>query len=207
MATNRHRAAARSRSEDGDKPARQHRRELVAAASGATLIGVVGLLSGWAHHDLSTAPPTAPSIAATASSTGATTSPHLRVQLRAWLTQAQPSIDALMAARHEVAAAAAGDDIIATGAACRKADTAVAGAQQYLPSPDLELNTALAHAIGSYRVGVRFCIAGVERRDANDISRAAGYISAGNAELQHAVDILQRDLPDARPSDPGVRTV
>lgn len=206
MATNRHRAA-RSHSEDGAKPARHQRQELVAAASGATLIGVVGLLSGWAHHSLSSAPPTAPNIAATASSTGAATSPHLRVQLRAWLTQAQPSINALMAARYEVAAAAASDDIIATGAACRNADIAVAGAQQYLPSPDLELNTALAHAIDSYRLGVRFCIAGVERHDANNISRAAGYISEGNAELQQAVDILQRDLPDARPSDPGVLTV
>ena len=79
--------------------------------------------------------------------------------------------------------------------------------QHHLPSPDPALNTALQQAINSYHVGLRYCIAGVQNQDGNDIEQAATYINQGNAGLQSAVDLLDRDLPDSEARDPGVMTV
>lgn len=209
-----HRAAVRSRPKTRasapGKPAKYQRHELIAAVCGAVLLAVIGVLSGWAHHSLSSARPASPITAATPPASGLATPPTvppIHVQLRSWLAQAEPSINALITARDEIVSSAANDDIVGTGAACQTAQGAVASLQHHLPSPDQALNTTLQQAISSYRVGLPYCIVGVQNRDANNIERAATYLRHANADLQAAVDILERDLPDSEPRDPQVMTV
>ncbi len=209
-----HRAAVTSQRKDGtnplDKLISSPRRELIAAASGAALLLVIGVLAAWAHHSLSTVRPVSPTIAAAPSADGLATpptTPPMRVELRAWLTQAAPSIDALLTAHHEIASAAANDDIVGTGATCERAEGAVAGLQQYLPSPDSALNAALQQAIDGYHVGLRYCIAGAQHHDGDDLQQAATYIRQANSKLQAAVDLLKHDLPDSESPDARVLSV
>lgn len=138
----------------------QHR-EPIAAWNGAVLLVVVATLAGSAHYSLSITPPalpnTAPTPPASTSVTPVTPVP-LRAQLRTWLAQTEPSIDALLAASREIASAAGNHDLAGTGMACQTADGAVASLQQHLPSPGAALSTALQQAIDRYRVGLRYCI-------------------------------------------------
>jgi hypothetical protein len=191
-------------------PDKYHDHGLIARTGGAVLVLAIAVLSAWAHHSLSTPPPGAPNTATKPSAiTSATplTPPPARVQLRAWLTQAEPSINALVAARHEIASAAANHDIMGMGAACQTAGGAVANLQHHLPSPDPVLNASLQQAISAYRIGVRYCTSGVQNNDANDIERAANYFDQGNADLEAAVDIPDRDLPGSEPADARVMTI
>ncbi|OBH12342.1 hypothetical protein A9X04_17345 [Mycobacterium sp. E3247] len=192
-----------------DKAARFQRCELITVAAGAVLLVVIGVLSGWAHYSLSTAHLALPNTAAAPASASQPplTPQRMSAQLRAWLTQAQPSIDALVAARHEIATAAANDDLAGTEATCRSADGAVTSLQRYLPSPDPALSTVLQQATNSYHVGLRYCISGVQRYDGNDIMQAVAYINQGTADLQRATDTLQHDLAYVEPHDPNVMTV
>jgi hypothetical protein len=192
-----------------DKPAGYQRHELIVAAAGAVLLVVIGVLSGWAHYSLSTARPVLANTAATTRASAATplASPPMRAQMRTWLTRAQPSINALLTARHEITSAAAIDDIDGTGAACQTADGAVTSVQHHLPSPDPALTAALQRAMNTYRVGLGYCITGAQNQDGNDLEHAVTYINQGNAGLQAAVDLLECDLPNSEPRDPGVMTV
>jgi len=209
--SSRHRATMRSWPQDGtpDKPAGDQRHELIAAAAGAVLLVVIGVLSGWAHYSLSTARPVLANTAATTRASAATplASPPMRTQMRTWLTPAEPSINALLTARHEITSAAAIDDIAGTGAACQTADGAVTSVQHHLPSPDPALTAALQRAMNTYRVGLGYCITGAQNQDGNDLEHAVTYINQGNAGLQAAVDLLECDLPNSEPRDPGVMTV
>ncbi len=199
----RHRAASYQPKHGTYPPGR--RRDLIAVTGGGALLVVIGVLSAWAQHSLSTARPVSPTTAA--SSAAPLGSPLLGPQLHAWLTQAGPSIDVVVVARYEIATAAANEDITGTGARCESADDAVAALQHNLPSPDPVLTNAFQQAINSYRTGLRHCIVGVNAHDGNDIGQAAAYIRQASAELQTAIGILTTDLPDAEIRDPGVVTV
>jgi hypothetical protein len=187
--------AARKR---GAKPPVCQRYELAAAIGGVMLVVVIAVLSTWAHHSLSAARPTAPKIAAAlpagAPSPTPTPSPPLRAQLRAWLEEANPSINALATAGDNVVSIGPHGGIAATGAACEKLAGALAYAQQHLPSPDPALTTALQRAFSDYEAGIRHCVSGTQRQDAVDIGQGAGFISQGNLELQKAFDVVEVDL-------------
>jgi hypothetical protein len=118
----------------------------------------------------------------------------MRTQLRAWLTEAEPSIDALFIARDEIVAAAALADFAATGAACQSAAGAVANTEQHLPSPDPALNIELRQALTKYQVGIRHCISGTQNRNAIEIGEATVYINQGTTDLRTAVDMIESDL-------------
>jgi hypothetical protein len=182
---------------------------LLAAAGGAALLVVIAALSAWAHYSLSVSEPHANRAATppARASTAPLPSQVMRAQLRTWLTEAEPSINALVTTRHEIASAAANHDITKTGAACQTADGAVANFQHQLPSPDPVLNTLLQQAIAAYHIGVHYCTSGVQKNDANDIEQAANYIDQGNAGLEAAVDILQRSLADSEAGDPSVMLI
>jgi hypothetical protein len=173
-------------------------RELTAAASGAVLVVVIAVLSAWAHHSLSTSPVSATNTMAarpaTAASVAPLPSPPLRVQLRAWLDDAGPSIDALVVAGDNVVATATRGPIAGTSTACQTAAGALASARQHLPSPDPALNTALQQAFSNYRAGIRCCVPGTQNQDAIDIGQAPGFIDRGKTLLQNAFDILEADL-------------
>ena len=175
----------------------QQRHELVAAAGGAVLVVVIAVLSMWAHHRLSHAQPAATSTA-TVLPAGATSGPRSppappRVQLRAWLDDAEPSINAVIAGDNVVGTATRGD-IAGTATACQTAAGALASARQHLPSPDPALNTALQQAFSDYQAGIRYCIPGTQKQDAVEIGKAAGFIDQGKVVLQRAFDIIEADL-------------
>ncbi len=175
-----------------------HQRHQLATAAGGALVVVIAVLSAWAHHSLSAArpAPSAPATAlpASAASVAPLPSPPLRVQLRGWLADADPSINALVSAGDNVVARASQGDIAGTAAACRTAAGAAASAQQHLPSPDAALNPALQQAFNEYQTGIRYCTSQTQKQDAIDIGQAAGFIKQGKMHLQNATDILEEDL-------------
>ncbi|HUB55645.1 MAG TPA: hypothetical protein VMB04_10835 [Mycobacterium sp.] len=190
--TSRHRVHPRG------KRHRYQRHELVAAASGAVLVIVIAVLSAWAHQSLSNARPAATNSAAvqpaSAASAAPPPSPSLRVQIRAWLDDARPSIHAVVIAGDNVVATAARADIGDASTACQMTAAALASAQQHLPSPDPVLNIALQQAFNDYQDGISWCIRGTQNQDAVDIGQAAGFIEQGEFALQRAFDIVEADL-------------
>lgn len=133
------------------------RAKVVLATSWAVLAVVIAVLSTWAHHSLSTARSAKTTTAAgppASASAPPPTSVPMRMQLRAWLAEAEPSINALVTVRDNIAAAAARKDVTGTGVACRTAGGAVANSQQHMPSPDPALNAALQQAIIGYQAGL-----------------------------------------------------
>lgn len=190
--SSRHRAHPRGRQ------GRYQRHEMVAGVSGAVLVLVIAVLSACAHHSLPTSRPAATITAAvrpaSAASAAPLPSPPLRVQLRAWLDDAEPSINALVVAGANVVATATRGDIAGTGTACQTAADALASARQHLPSPDPALNTALQQAFSDYRAGIRCSIPGTQNQDAIDMGQAPGFIDQGKTGLQNAFDILEADL-------------
>jgi hypothetical protein len=203
MATSsRHRKSARSARKGGG-------RELVAAASGAVLLVVIAVLSAWALHSLSSVRPASPHAAAAqpASSVSPPRPPlPMGTQVRAWLTDAKPSIIALFGAADNLVTAARLGDIATTGAACQSAAGAVANLQHHMPSPDPALNTELQQAITSYQLGIRHCVSGTQHRDPIEIGEATVYTNQGNTHLQAAVGIIEHDL-SAEARDHRVWTV
>jgi hypothetical protein len=204
-ASSRHSASACSARGRGvnqlGKQGRYQRHELAAAAGWAVLVVVIAVLSAWAHHSLSTSRPAVtktaavrPAGAASAAPLASPPSPPLRVQLRAWLDDAEASIDALVVAGDNVVATATRGDTAGTGTACQTAAGALASARQHLPSPDPALNTALQQAFSDYRAGIRCCFPGTQNQDAVDVGQAPGLIDQGKIVLQNAFDILEADL-------------
>ena len=191
------RSARRRGANPAGKQGRYQRHELTTTASWAVLVVVIAVLSAWANHSLTTAPPAAPAAAAALPASGFAPQPSSlppSLPMRAWLNKAGPSIDALVAAGDEIVAAASQGDIVATGAACHTAADAVANLQQRLPSPDPALNIALQQAITNYQVGIRHCLSGAQHRNAVDIGEATVSIDQGNTDLQIAVDIIESVL-------------
>jgi hypothetical protein len=180
------------------------RDELLAAAGGCvllvvTLLVVIAVLSAWAHHSLSTTRLVAPNHAAVAPATTSSLPVPMHAQLRAWLSDAEPSIDALLVAGGGAVDAGAHGDIARTSAACQTTAGAVTNVQVHLPSPEPALNAAFLQAITEYQVGVRYCIAGTRQRNAIEIGQAAGFIEKGETDLQTALDAIIHELCD----DPG----
>ena len=167
------------------------RRERMAALGGVILLLVIIVMTAWAHHSLSSAPPAPPRPAVhPVRTSGQSTGMHVR----AWVTDAQPSISALFRATDEVAAAVSFGDIAATGAACQSADAAVANVQKHLPSPDPAVNSVLQQAITNYQVGIRRCTLAVRNNDTVDLGEATVYLHRGCVDLQRAVTTLQDDV-------------
>jgi hypothetical protein len=126
--------------------------------------------------------------------------PQMRVQLRAWLTDSEPMIDALVIARNNITGAAGQRDIAATGAACRAASGAVADLRRRMPSPDPMLNSQFLQAISDYDVGLPSCMS------SGGMQQAAIYITAADAAMHAAFDILGR-VPGCEPAEKGVLIV
>lgn len=209
VASTRHCGSASPKVATSVKSARYRPQEWVAAAGGAVLLSVIGVLAAWAHYSLSDTRPLSSEMAA-ASAVSAVAPPPpspMSVQLRAWLTRAEPSIDAFLTARDVISSPAASLDIVRTGAACQTAEDAIMGFQRVLPSPDPALNGAMRRAVDGYHVGLTYCLAGVNNRDGDEIELAATYLRRANAAFQAAIGILQRDLPDVESGDVGVLTV
>ena len=169
-------------------PSRYQREQRFTVISWAVLIALGTLLA--AYHNWSTersassdgdaAPPVAPT-----------------VTMRAWLDQSQLSINGMVAARNNIAAAAARQDIPATGTACRHAADAVADLRVHMPSPEASVNQSLQQAISSYTAGFPFCVSASGNVDGQGMQLAARFISEGDNAMQVALDIMA-DEPGAQ---------
>lgn len=162
------------------------------------LLIVTFALSVWVYGRSSAGQPESVDRAATPPPSAS--DPQMRVQLRAWLTQSEPMIDALVIARNNIATAAGQRDIAATGAACQSATGAVADLHRQMPSPDPMLNSRFLQAISDYDVGLPSCISG------GGMQLAATYIIAADAAMQAAFDVLQQ-VPGCEPQKSGVLIV
>ena len=185
-----HRASARSLRKWGG-------RQLVMPVGWAVLLVVIVVLSAWAHYSLSASRQASPHAAA--AQPASSTSPPLPAlpvgpQLRAWFTDAKPSITAMFIAADNFVTAARYSDIAGAGAACQTPADALAKLQQHTPSPDPALNTKLQQAITHYQAGVRDCVAGKQDRDPVETGKAMVSISQGSTDLQAAVGIIEEDL-------------
>lgn len=158
---------------------------------------VAAAVSMWVYGR-STEQPPALNTAATAPPSAS--DPQMRVQLRAWLTESEPAIDALVIARNNIATAAGQRDIAGTGAACRTASGAVADLHRRMPSPDPMLNKEFLQAINDYDVGLPYCVSGT------GIQQAAAYITAADAAMRAVFDILGQ-VPGCQPRESGVLIV
>ncbi|MFZ3305601.1 MAG: hypothetical protein WA622_02060 [Mycobacterium sp.] len=191
MATySQHRGSARS-------PRTLGGRELVVAVGWAALLVVIVVLSAWAHHSLSPARQASPHAAA--AQPAISISPPLPAlpvgpQLRAWFTDAKPSITAMFIAADNFVTAARYGDVAGAGAACQTAADALAKLQHHTPSPDPALNTKLQQAITNYQAGIRHCVAGKQDREPAETGKAMVSISQGSTDLQAAVGIIEEDL-------------
>lgn len=123
-----------------------------------------------------------------------------------WLAESEPSINALVAARQEIATAAAKGDLAATGAACRTASGAAAHLHRQMPSPTPMLTTTLQRALSSYDLGLPYCISATQANDGHGLQRAADYISEGDATMRVAIGFLGHD-DDTEPASRGVLIV
>ena len=128
------------------------------------------------------------------------------LSVTAWLNRSEPSINDLVAARNRIAAAAADRDLAGTGAACRSATGAVANLHQQMPSPEPTVDHTLQEAIGSYDIGLPYCISATQTQDGAGMQRAATYISQGDAAMRVALDYLG-NVPGGEPRDLGVLIV
>ena len=172
-------------------------RQLVIAVGSAVLLVGIAVLSAWAHHSLSA--PRQSSQHAPAAQPATPNSPPppglpVSQPLRAWSTDAKPSIRAMFIAADNFVTAARYGDIAAAGGACHTAANALATLQQHMPSPDPALNTSLQQAITHYQAGVRDCVAGKQDRDPVETGKAMVSINHGSTDLQAAVGILEEDL-------------
>jgi hypothetical protein len=172
-------------------------RQLVIAVGSAVLLVVIAVLSAWAHHSLSAPRHTSQHAPAAQPATSISPPPPglpVSQPLRAWSTDAKPSIRAMFIAADNFVVAARYGDIAAAGTACHNTADALATLQQHTPSPDPALNTKLQQAITHYRTGVRDCVAGKEDRDPVETGKAMVSINHGSTDLQAAVGILEEDL-------------
>ncbi len=124
--------------------------------------------------------------------------------MHGWLAESEASINDLVTARNNIAAAAAQRDLTRTGAACRAATGVVANLHIRMPSPEPTLTSSLQQAIDSYEIGLPYCISATQRRNEEGMQRAAVYLTEGDGAMRAALDLLQ---PAAEPRQLGVLIV
>lgn len=175
---------------------RYERDQLIALAGLVTLLIVIATLASWAYCKSSSRQADLVNSSATPA---ASTMPQ-------WLAETEPSINALVAARQEIAAAAAKGDLAATGAACRAASSAAAHLHRQMPSPTPMLTATLQRALSSYDLGLPYCISATQANDGHGLQRAANYITEGDAVMREAIGFLGHDS-DAEPGNQSVLIV
>lgn len=177
-------------------------RTRVAAVCAVVLFMIFAAVSVWVYPRSPTGQ--SDSLDGVSTSASSTLGTQMRVQLRAWLTESAPVINAVVIARNNIAAAAAERDIAATGTACQSATGAVADLHHQLPSPEPALTTTFAQAVSNYDVGLPYCVGA--SGDGRGLQVAAPFITQGDAALRVALNFLEH-VPGCEPRDVGVLIV
>jgi hypothetical protein len=162
---------------------RYERDQQVALAGLIALLIVIAVMASWAYSK---------SAARQANLVNSSVAPA-PLTMPQWLAESEPSINALVAARQDIAAAAAKGDLAATSAACRTATAAAAHLHRQLPSPTPALTTTLQRALSSYDLGLPYCMSAARTNDGHGLQRAADYIAEGDAVLRVAIGFLGHD--------------
>jgi hypothetical protein len=183
---------------------REQRDHRIARVGAVVALLLIATLAIWAHTRSSARQQD--SLNRTAAAAPSAVDPQMRVQLRAWLTQSEPLINALVIARNNIAAAAAEHNLAGTGAACQSATVAVADLHRQLPSPEPTLTNSFQQAISDYGVGLPYCIGASHVLDGDGMQRAAGFITQADAAMAAALDFLGH-VPGCEPRDVGVLIV
>ena len=172
-----------------------------AAVCTAVLFIIFAGVSVWVYPRSSTGQ--SDSTAGAGTSVSSPLAPQMRVRLRAWLTESEPLIHAVVIARNNVAAAAAERDIAATGTACQTATGAVADLHRQLPSPEPTLTSTFQQVISNYDAGLPYCISAMHVRGGQGMQKAAAFITQADVAMRAALDFL-RHVPGCEPRDVGV---
>ncbi len=170
---------------------RYRRDQRIATTRAVVLLIVAAAVSAWLYYRSD--PPES-----------AATSPPKAPPMQVWLAESEPSINDLVTARNNIAAAAAQRDLARTGTACRAATGAVANLHLRMPSPEPMLTNSLQQAIDSYAIGLPYCMSAGQTRDGEGMQRAAAYITEGDGPMRAALGILR---PDDEPRQLGVLIV
>lgn len=126
--------------------------------------------------------------------------------MRDWLAQSQSSINYVVTARNNIAAAASRKDIPGTGTACQTATEAVAMMRDHMPVPEAAVNQPMQQALSNYTTGLPFCVSAAGNADGEGMQMAARFISQGDEAMQVALDALGEE-PDAQRGKFGVLIV
>ena len=181
---------AASPSRFGSRYQREQRFTIVSWAALTVFGALLAACNSWSTERADeSSPPVAPSMS-----------------MHAWLDESQPSINVLVNARDNIAAAASRRDIPGTGIACQTATDAVANLRIHMPSPEAAVNQSLQQAISSYTAGLPSCISASRAVDGEGMQRAASYISQGDHAMQSALDVLENESAPA-PNQLGVLIV
>ncbi len=164
---------------------------------------------GWMFHASSVVRFVLPDTAAAAANTFPAQSKTLSPaqQLRVWLRQAAPSLDALLALRDRIDSAAVRLDDAEIRGACEAGRAVLPRVQERLPSPDVSVNAVLQRAVDGYRLGFAECLSGTRHQDAAGEELAAVHLYRASDDLRMAMAVIARDLAGGAGSDAGVVTI
>ena len=174
----------------------RYRRDQRVATTGTLVLLIATAAISWLLYYR----PDSPENAATSPPTAS--APPLPV----WLAESESSINNLVNARNNIAAAAAQNDFTGTVTACQAATGAVANLHSRMPSPLPVLTNSLQQAIQSYEIGLPYCISATQTREGEGMQRAAAYITQGDAAMQTVLDFLHPGT-GTQPSQLGVLIV
>jgi hypothetical protein len=112
--------------------------------------------------------------------------------LKAWRTQAQPSIDRMNDAMAWFEGAVKSSDYPGALAACRSFAGGVDGLEQHLPSPDDEVTTVLRDAVSHFRDFDRECVTVNPQMTQDQANAVVSLRDKGIERIKSAVDMMNR---------------
>jgi hypothetical protein len=112
--------------------------------------------------------------------------------LKAWRTQAQPSIDRMNDAMAWFEGAVRSSDYPGALAACRSFAGGVDGLEQHLPSPDDEVTAILTEAVSRFRDFDRECVTVNPQMTRDQANAVVSLRDKGIERIKTAVDMMNR---------------
>jgi hypothetical protein len=112
--------------------------------------------------------------------------------LKAWRTQAQPSIDRMNDALVWFEGAVRGSDYTGALNACRSFAGGVDGLERHLPAPDDGVTTVLREAVSHFRDFDRECVTVSPQMTQDQANVVVSYRDKGIERIKTAVEMMDR---------------